>query len=64
MTTTLRTQRMLREPLIVPGETLPCVDRDGRPAELVVTLAQPRQGSGRWVNGLVNGEACAVWVCW
>lgn len=64
MTTLLRSQRMLREPVLTPGETLPCTDREGRAANMVVTWAQPRQGSGRWVNGDVNGEACAVWVCW
>jgi hypothetical protein len=64
MPLTLRAQRLLAEPQLVPGEPFECTDRDGREVCLRVTWAQPKQGSGRWVNGKVDGQAAVVWVSW
>lgn len=64
MTLLLKSQRLLREPVLAPGTVLECEDRDGRLVPLEVTLAQPRLHDGRWVNGLTDAGPAVVWVTW
>lgn len=64
MTTLLKSQRLLAEPVLAPGVVLECEDYDGRPVRFEVTWPQPPGQGGRWVNGRTDGGAAVVWLSW